>query len=50
MKERAASNRSPFRVPASQQQAVAMASNQLGISRSEFFRNALEHELEACSV
>lgn len=37
-----------FRVPASQQRAVAAASSQLGISRSEFFRNALEHELKAC--
>lgn len=39
-----------FRLPASQQQAVAAASERLGISRSEFFRNAIDHELMACSA
>lgn len=39
-----------FRLPASQQRAVAAASERLGISKSEFFRNAIDHELVACSV
>lgn len=39
-----------FRLSPAVQQAMVAASERLGISRSQFFRNAVEHELMACEA
>lgn len=39
-----------FRLPESRQSAVEAVTRRLGISKSEFFRNAVDHELAACSA
>ena len=39
-----------FRLPKSRRAAVEAVTRRLGISKSEFFRNAIDHELVACSA